>query len=130
MVNVATHTNADTFGFALSTGGTASSQTTVTGAQAGDHVAVGNSSGLVLTKPNGLGNTLVQEGAIAGLNSVNTFITYLGSYGGLTKGATYTADNGSSTFIVTDTQNGNTGGVQIVGVFEHNSITHHVLTLG
>ena len=132
-VQVGAHSpnNPDTFGFALGTGSTALSQTTVTGAQAKDQVAVGNSSGLVLTS-NGLGNTLVQDGATAGtLNTVNDFINFLLSHGGLTKGDTYTADSGGDTFIVTDTSNGHVGGVEIAGIaFESNSITGHILTLG
>ena len=126
-VNVAAHTLADTFGFALGTGATALSQTIVTGARVGDQVAVGNNSGLVLTNGEGLGNTLVQKGAVGGLTTVNGFITFLGV---LTKGDTYTADSGGNTFIVTDTSNGHVCGVEIVGVFEHNSIAHHQLTLG
>jgi len=129
-VQVGTHTSPDTFGFALGTGATALSQTTVTGAQAADKIAVGNTSGLVLTAAGGLGNTLVQDGAIAGLNTVNDFINFLVSHGGLTKGDTYTADSGGNTFIVTDTSNGHVGGVEIVGVYESNSITGHILTLG
>ena len=71
-VAVRSHTNADTFGFALGTGISALSQTTVTGARATDKIGVGNSSGLVLTS-NGLGNTLVQDGAIAGLSTVRLY---------------------------------------------------------
>lgn len=131
-VQVGAHTpNPDTFGFALGTGTTALSQTTVTGAQAADKIAVGNTSGLVLTAAGGLGNTLVQDGATAGLNTVNDFINFLVSHGGLTKGDTYTADSGGNTFIVTDTSNGHVGGVEIAGIaFESNSITGHILTLG
>jgi hypothetical protein len=130
-VQVGAHTTPDTFGFALGTGGTALSQTTATGAQAADKIAVGNTSGLVLTAAGGLGNTLVQDGATAGLNTVNDFINFLVSHGGLTKGDTYTADSGGNTFIVTDTSNGHVGGVEIAGIaFESNSITGHILTLG
>jgi hypothetical protein len=130
-VQVGTHpnTNPDTFGFALGTGATALSQTTINGALAGDQIAVGNSSGLV-TGSNGLGNFLVQDGALAGLNTVNDFINYLTSHGGLTKGDTYTADSGGDTFIVTDTASGKVGGVEIVGAFENNSVSGHILTLG
>jgi hypothetical protein len=130
-VQVGTHpnTNPDTFGFALGTGATALSQTTVNGALAGDQIAVGNSSGLVLTS-SGLGNTLVQDGNIAGITTVNGFITYLTSHGGLTKGDTYTADSGGDTFIATDTLTGKVGGIEIVGAFENNSLSGHILTLG
>jgi hypothetical protein len=129
-VQVGAHTSADTFGFALGTGATALSQTTVTGAKAGDQIAVGNSSGLVVTN-SGLGNTLVQDGAITGITTVNGLISYLNSHGGLTTGDTYTADSGGNTFVVTDTQSGKVGGIEIVGVaFEHNALANHVLTLG
>jgi hypothetical protein len=127
-VQVGAHTSADTFGFALGTGATALSQTTVTGAQPMDptdptldKVAVGNASGLVLTN-NGLGDFLVQKGSIPDLSTVNDFINFLVSNGGLTKGDTYTADSGGDTFVVTDTLSGKVGGIEIVGVFEHNSI--------
>jgi hypothetical protein len=48
----------------------------------------------------------------------------------LTTGDTYTADSGGDTFIVTDTLSGKVGGVELVGVFEHNSLSGHILTLG
>jgi hypothetical protein len=123
----------DTFAFALGTGGSAVSQTTVTGANPGDHIAVGNSKGLVLNNA-GLGDSLlVQKGTIAGLATVNDFINYLTSHGGLTKGDTYTADNGVNTFdtfVVTDTQGGQVGGIEIVGVYENNTLAGHILNTG
>jgi hypothetical protein len=123
-VQVGAHpiTNPDSFGFALGTGTTALSQTTVKGAQAGDQIAVGNSSGLVLTN-NGLGgNFLQKDGFVAGLSTVNDFITYLDTHG-LTKGDTYTADSGGNTFIVTDTASGKIGGIEIVGIFEGSTLS-------
>jgi hypothetical protein len=124
-VTVAAHTNADTFGFSLGTNGT--SFTTVTGAQAGDHVAVGNSAGLVLTDPNGLGSTLIQAST-----TDTTLASFIQSLGALTDGHTYVGFNQTAqeTFIVTETQSGQTGAVEIVGqAFANNSIAGHVLTL-
>ena len=121
----------ETFGFALGTGVTASSQTTVSGELLGAHVAVGSSSGLVTSGNDSLGVTLVQEGHITGIISVNGLIAYVSSHGGLTKGDTYTADSGGHTFVVTDTANGHTGGIEIVGVVEHFLLNpaNHELTL-
>jgi hypothetical protein len=50
----------------------------------------------------------------------------------LTTGDTYTADSGGNTLVVTDTLSGKVGGIEIVGVFENNSIAanSHILTLG
>jgi hypothetical protein len=124
-VGVAAHTNADTFGFSLGTNGT--SFTTVTGAQAGDHVAVGNSAGVVLTDPNGLGSTLIQAST-----TDTTLASYISSLGTLTNGDTYVGFNQTvkETFIVTATQSGQTGAVEIVGqAFAHNSIADHALIL-
>src|SRR5262249_271788 len=124
-VTVAAHTNADTFGFSLLTDGT--SFTTINGAQAGDHVAVGNSAGLVLTDPNGLGNTLVSKGSDSSWTSLALFIQAIASP---VAGDTYVGNNGTDTFIFTDTQNGHTGAVELAGqVFANNSIAGNVLTL-
>jgi hypothetical protein len=125
------HTN-DTFGFALGTGSTALSQTTVFNARAGDEIAVGNSSGLVLTN-SGLGDThLVKDGNITTVTiaTVHDYINYITSHEGLTKGDTYTADSGGNTFVVTDTLHGQVGGIELVGVvFEASTLANHILTL-
>src|SRR5262249_18187686 len=126
-VSVGAHTHADTFGFSLGTSGT--SFTTITGAQTGDHVAVGNSAGIVLTDPNGLGSTLIQAPTTA-----TTLASYINSLGALTNGDTHVGFNKdptvNATFIVTETQSGQTGAVEIVGqAFDHNSIAGHFLTL-
>jgi len=124
-VQVGAHTNPDTFGLSLGTTGT--SFTTITGAQAGDHVAVGNSAGIVLTDPNGLGSTLIQAATTA-----TTLASYITSLGPLTNGDTYVGFNKdptvNATFIVT--QSGQIGAVELVGhAFDHNSIAGHFLTL-
>jgi len=124
-VVVAAHTQADTFGFSLGTNG--ASFTTITGAQAGDHVAVGSGAGIVRTDPNGLGSTLIQASTTA-----TDLASYISSLGPLTNGDTYVGFNETSkeTFIVTGTQSGHTGAVEIVGqAFDHNNIAGHVLTL-
>ena len=124
-VTVAAHTNADTFGFSLFTDGT--SFTTVTGAQAGDHVAVGNSAGIV-TGSDGLGNTLVNEGSDSSWTSLALFIQAIAAP---VPGDTFVGNNGTDTFIFTDTQNGQTGAVEIAAqVFANNSIAGNTLTLG
>jgi hypothetical protein len=63
--------------------------------------------------------------------------TYIGllisSQGPLTNGDTYVGFNEAAkeTFIVTETQSGQMGAVEIVGhAFANNSIAGHVLTLG
>src|SRR5262249_17804085 len=45
-------------------------------------------------------------------------------------GDTFVGNNGTDTFIFTDTQNGQTGAVEIAGVFANNSIAGNTLTLG
>jgi hypothetical protein len=61
-VTVAAHTNADTFGFFAGDLNIENNSqfTTITGAQAGDQVAVGNSAGLVLSGADSLGSTPMQ----------------------------------------------------------------------
>jgi len=124
-VNVAAHTNADTFGFSLGTNGT--SFTKITGAQTGDQVAVGNSAGLVLTDPNGLGNTLVNEGSNSSWTSLALFIQAIAAM----PGDTFMGNNGTDTFIFTDTANGQTGAIEIAGVFSgtNSTIFNHALEL-
>jgi len=124
-VNVAAHTNADTFGFSLGTNGT--SFTKITGAQTGDQVAVGNSAGLVLTDPNGLGNTLVNEGSNSSWTSLALFIQAIAAM----PGDTFMGNNGTDTFIFTDTANGQTGAIELAGVFSgaNSTISNHVMTL-
>jgi hypothetical protein len=125
LVSVAPHTSADTFGFSLGTNGT--SFTTINGGQAGDHVAVGNSAGIVLTDLNGLGGTLVQASTTA-----TDLASYISSLGALMNGDTYVGFNQTAqkTFIVTEAQSGQMGAVELVGhAFDHNSIAGHVLTL-
>src|SRR5262249_1141512 len=123
-LNVAAHTNADTFGFSLGTNGT--SFTTVAGAQTGDHVAVGNSAGVV-TGSDGLGNTLVNEGSNSSWTSLALFIQAIATQ---VPGDTFVGNNGIDTFVFTDTQNGQTGAVELAGVFANNSIAGQTLTLG
>jgi hypothetical protein len=118
------HTNPDTFAFALGTGGI--NFTTVGRAQQFDQVVVNSSGG----NGNALGNTLVQEAASPVGTTLAQFIAGLGP---LVKGDTYVGnDSVGQTFIVTDTQNGGIGAIDIVGVsglFTHSTISHHVLTL-
>ena len=92
------------------------------------HVAVGNSAGLVLTDPNGLGNTLVNEGSNASWTSLALFIQAIATP---VPGDTFVGNNGIDTFIFTDTANGQTGAVELAGqVFANNSIAGNTLTLG
>jgi hypothetical protein len=111
-VQVDTHTNADTFGFALGTNGTAF--TTITGARAGDHVISGNN----------LGTNVVPEGTFGSLFDFYNFVTGLPP----TNNTTYMANNGADTFIVTD-HKGELGAVELVGVFTGSTSGTHVLTL-
>ncbi len=118
------HTNPDTFAFALGTGGI--NFITVGRAQQLDQVVVNSSGG----NGNTLGNTLVQEAASPVGTTLAQFIAGLGP---LVQGDTYVGnDSAGHTFIVTDTQNGGIGAIDIVGVsgvFTHSTISHHVLTL-
>ena len=118
LVSVQAHTNPDTFAFALGTG-VGGNFTTVSGAAVGDHVVVNGGQ---------LGGTLIQASTPTSATDLATFITSLGP---LTKGDTYAGFNQSAneTFIVTDTHDGQIGGVEITGhAFAHNSIAGHVLT--
>jgi hypothetical protein len=124
-VTVFTHTNPDTFAFTLGTGivtGTSANYTTVIGAQGsavgGDHVVV-NSNG----NGNALGNTLVSVNN--GATSMASFITDLGP---LQKGQTYVGNDTTDTFVVTETQSGRVGAIDIADVHTVG-ITNHVLTL-
>jgi len=123
-VTVAAHANADTFGFSLGTDG--ASFTKITGAQTGDDVAVGNHSGIV-TGSDGLGNTLVNEGSNSSWTSLALFIQAIATQ---VPGDTFVGNNGIDTFVFTDTQNGQTGAIEIAGVFANNSIAGQTLTLG
>ena len=115
-VAVGSHTNPDTFGFALGTNG--SSFTTITGAQIGDH----------LTCNNAFGNSL--QLGINVVNSVTSATTLANFIAGLvlTSGNTYVGANGTDTFVVTD-HNGQIGAVELVGVFAGTATASHVLTL-
>jgi hypothetical protein len=124
MVTVGAHTNADTFAFALGTNGSAFTE--VIGALKGDQVAV-NSNG----NGNALGNTLVPQITILPGSTLASFIGSLT----LTKGDTYTALNdvdgttgGPMTYVVTDTQSGRIGAIELVGLHTV-SMSNHVLTL-
>jgi len=112
---------ADTFGFTLGTNG--SLFTTISGAQKGDHLI----AGLIAGQASDLGDTPVQSETHAG-----TISDYISSLGTLTPGDTYVGYNKTSktTYVVTDTASGQTGDVQLVGVFDHNHTFNHVLTLG
>ena len=117
-VTVGAHTSADTFAFALGTNGTYF--TTVSGAQgspSGDHVVVNGGR---------LGNTLVSEGTLSPGTTLGSFISSVVVTP--TPGDTYVGNNGTDTFIYTDTQTGHTGAIELVGVF-NASIANHVLTL-
>jgi hypothetical protein len=121
-VNVGLHTSADTFGFALGTGvvtGTLANYTTVTGAQQNDQVVV-YSIGI----GNELGNTLVLKTNVTATN-LTEFIQDLGP---LQKGTTYVGNDGHDTFIVTETQHGGIGAIDIAGVHTVGT-ANHVLTL-
>jgi hypothetical protein len=145
LVIVRTHTSPDTFAFALGTGvvtGTSPSlsanYTTVFGAQGaaqgGDQLVL-NSSG----NGNALGNTLVTETASASGTTFAQFIAGL-EKAGLEKGHTYVGSTtsdpsllgeegpGPATFIVTDTQSGKIGAIELAGVHTVG-IADHVLTL-
>ena len=109
-VTVDTHTNPDTFGFAKGTDGT--SFTTITGAQAGDHVISGNN----------LGNNVINSATTA-----TTLADFIASLSGNPNGNTYVGYNttANDTFIVS-----NHGAVELVGVaFMNSSALNHVLTL-
>ena len=104
----------DTFAFALGTSG--KNFTTVNGAMVGDHVVVNGGV---------LGGTLISKGFSSG-ETLTSFITSIGSP---TRDHTYIGNNGTDTFIFTDTYRGQTGAIEIVGVFTGSSIHDHVLTL-
>ena len=108
-VTVGVHTNADTFGFSLGTNG--SSYTAVNGAQVGDLVTSGNSLGNIVS--NSSANYANLESFIASLTPSN--------------GHTYLDNNGTDTFIVTDSGS-HIGAIEIVGSFA-GTVANHVLTL-
>ena len=112
-VQVGTHNNADTFGFALGTNGTAFTE--ITGARAGDQVISGNNLGA---------NVVTEPGTFASLLDFFNFVSGLPP----TNNNTYIGNNGADTFIVTD-HKGELGVVEIVGVFTGNTNGTHVLTL-
>jgi hypothetical protein len=90
-VTVAAHTNADTFGFSLAGElniENNSQFTTITGAQVGNQVAVGNSTGLVLSGADSLGSTLMQTST-----TDSTMALFIQSLGTLTNGDTYVGFN-------------------------------------
>ncbi len=110
-VYVGAHTNADTFGFSLGTNG--SSYTTVTGAQAGDHVIAGIYLG------NNVSNNATAAASLA---------AYISDLGTVHSGDTYVGYNGTDdTFIVTDSAS-HIGAIEIVGSFT-GTVANHVLTL-
>jgi hypothetical protein len=96
------------------------------GALADDLVAVANSWGLV-TGSNGLGNMLVDKGTEASSTTLASFIEAIAAM----PGHTYMGNNGTDTFIFTDTQNGHTGAIEMASVFSgtKSTISNHVLTL-
>jgi hypothetical protein len=108
-VTVGVHTNADTFGFSLGTNG--SSYTAVNGAQVGDLVTSGNSLGNIVS--NSSANYANLASFIASLTPSN--------------GHTYLDNNGTDTFIVTDSGS-HIGAIEIVGSFA-GTVANHVLTL-
>ena len=114
-VSVGAHTKADIFAFALGTNGT--NFTTVSGAAAHDQVEVNGGE---------LGSKLVS--ASTGDDTLSSFISSLGK---LTKGDTYVGFNtaANDTFVVTDPQSGQTGAIELTGVFQHSTLANHVLTL-
>lgn len=115
MVTVGTHTNPDTFVFALGTSG--ANYTTINGAAAGDAVEV----------PGGqLGNTLVNEST-----TDTTLASFISSLGHLTKGETYVGYNttANETFVVTDTASGQTGAVELTEAFHNSVLANHILHL-
>ena len=122
-VIVGPHTTADTFAFALGTG--ASAYTTISGnpytsgnsAQICDQIAVNGGQ---------LGNTLVNVNTVSPGDTMATFISH--DVGTPIAGHTYIGNNGIDTFIYTDTQTGQKGAIEVVGVFG-GSIENHVLTL-
>jgi hypothetical protein len=113
-VSVGTHSKADTFGFSIGTNGT--NFTTVAGAMTGDHVVVNGGA---------LGSGLASEPALPSGATLANFISALGT---LTPGTTYVANNTTDTFIATDTNGGQLGAIELVGVF-NVSIAKELLTL-
>jgi hypothetical protein len=116
------HTNADTFAFATFSSslhffGT-SSLTKVYGAQSNDKIEVNGGN---------LGDALVSKGMLPTGTTLSSFINTV--VGDPTKGHTYIGNNGTTTFIETDTQSGQLGAIEIVGTFAHSTISNHVLTL-
>jgi hypothetical protein len=107
-VTVGAHTNADTFGFSLGTN--VSSYTTINGAQVGDLVTSGNSLGNIVSNST---NYATLTSFIASLTPSN--------------GHTYIDNNGTDTFIVTDSGS-HIGAIEIVGSFT-GTVANHVLTL-
>jgi hypothetical protein len=107
----------DTFGFALGTSG--KNFTTVTGAQSLDQVEVNGGQ---------LGSTL---SPLSGATTQTTLASYIKSLGTLTPGDTYVGHNTTDTFVVTDAASGQTGAIEIVGVFHPTqaNLVDHVLTL-
>jgi hypothetical protein len=144
LVQVGVHASADTFAFSLGTGvvtGASANYTTVFGAQGsaqgGDQLVL-NSNG----NGNALGNTLVTEAPSPSDTTFAQFIAGL-EKAGLEKGDTYVGSTtldpslitgpegggpGPATFIVTDTQSGKIGAIELAGVHTVG-IANHVLTL-
>jgi hypothetical protein len=75
---------------------------------------------------NALGRTLIPVNN--GATSLASFITDLGKLG---KGDTYVGNDSTDTFVVTDTQSGKIGAIDIVGVLHPTqaNLVNHVLTL-
>jgi hypothetical protein len=125
-VQVGTHTNADTFGFALGTndksfttvyGPTSTAQP---GAQAGDHVISGNNLGSNVVPVSGP----FTNGTFNGLSDFFSFVTAHSP----ASGNTYIGHSTTDTLIVTD-YHGQFGAVDIVGIFNHSTAAGHILTL-
>lgn len=116
------HTNADTFAFATFSSASVflstSSFTKVYGAQSNDKIEVNGGN---------LGDTLVSKGTLTVGTTLSSFINTV--VGDPAKGHTYIGNNGTTTFIETDTQSGQLGAIEIVGTFANSTISNHVLTL-
>ena len=92
--------------------------TKVYGAQSNDKVEVNGGA---------LGNNWCQKERCQPGTTLSSFINAV--VGDPTKGHTYIGNNGTTTFIETDTDGGHVGAVEIVGAFTHSTISNHVLTL-
>jgi hypothetical protein len=130
-VEISNHTIADTFAFSLGTNGSAFTTVSATepggGALPGDQI-VANTNGNGNAYGNALGNTLVAVTNVMATDMAGFINDLINDLGPLQKGDTYVGNNGSDTFIVTETQSGKMGAIELQGVHTVG-MGNHILTV-